>query len=38
MDMQLCAVTGQMMGGGVVKEQRRIRGDVLNSTSPVHLS
>ncbi|XP_049460760.1 uncharacterized protein si:dkey-106l3.7 isoform X3 [Epinephelus fuscoguttatus] len=30
--------SGQMMGRGVVKEQRRIRGDVLNSTSPLHLS
>ncbi|XP_042365621.1 uncharacterized protein si:dkey-106l3.7 [Plectropomus leopardus] len=36
--MQLRALTGQMMGRGVVKEQRRIRGDVLNPTSPVHLS
>lgn len=36
--MQLGAAAGQMLGRGVVKEQRRIRGDVLNSASPVHLS
>lgn len=38
MNMQLRAVTGRLLGMGVVKERRRIRGDVLNSTSPVHLS
>lgn len=31
-------VTGQLQEMGVVKERRRIRGDVLNSTSPVHVS
>lgn len=38
MSTQRQAVTGQMLIVGVVKEQRRARGDVLKSTSSVYLA